>query len=127
MSSGSARPADELRAYLKMLAGGARAGQFFNLRWLTPAGRMRQQFRSARQIGRTAERIETLAETTDVFIGVALRDRRRGGKVAISGSRLLYLDCDGERARDQLAAFAYLPTMEVASGTARPSASVLVP
>jgi hypothetical protein len=117
VSSGSARPADELRAYLEMLAGGARAGQFFNLRWLTPAGRMRQQFRSARQIRRTAERIETLAETTDVFIGVALRDRRRGGKVAISGSRLLYLDCDDERARDQLAAFAYLPTMEVASGT----------
>jgi hypothetical protein len=117
VSSGSARPADELRAYLEMLAGEAQAGQFFNLRWLTPVGRMRQQFRSARQIGATAERIERLAETTEVFIGVALRDRRRGGKAAISGSRLLYLDCDGERARDELAAFAYSPTMEVASGT----------
>ena len=117
MSSGSARPADELRAYLAMLAGGAHAGELFNLRWLTPAGRMRQQFRSARQIDRTAERIEALAEITDVFIGVALRERRRGGKAAISGSRLLYLDCDDERARDELAAFAYLPTMEVASGT----------
>jgi hypothetical protein len=108
---------DELRIYLEMLAGGSRAGQFFNLRWLTPVGRMRQQFRSARQIQRAAERIETLAETTDVFVGVALRDRRRGGKAAISGSRLLYLDCDDERARDRIAAFAYPPTMEVASGT----------
>ncbi len=117
MSAGSAQPRDDLRVYLEMLAGGARAGQFFNLRWLTPVGRMRQQFRSARQIESTARRIETLTETTDVFVGVALRDSRRGGKSAISGSHLIYLDCDDERTRDQLAAFAHLPTMEVASGT----------
>jgi hypothetical protein len=117
VSSGSAQPEDELRAYLEMLAGQPRAGQFFNLRWITPLGRMGQQFRSARQVESTARRIETLAETTDVFIGVALRDSRRGGKSAISGSHLLHLDCDDEHARSKLAAFAFVPTMEVASGT----------
>jgi hypothetical protein len=118
VSAGSAQTADELRVYLEMLAGEARAGQFFNLRWVTPVGRMRQQFRSARQIESTARRIASLAERTDVFIGVALRDDRRGGKDAISGSHLLYLDCDDERARAEIAAFAHRPTMEVASGSA---------
>lgn len=117
MNSPAHRSGDQLRTYLHVLADASRAGQFFNLRWFTTSGAMRQQFRSAWQIDSTAEQIKRLAEGTDVFIGVALRDRRRGGKAAISGSHLLYLDCDDTRAREQLAAFAYLPTMEVASGT----------
>jgi len=58
-------------------AGGARVGELFNLRWLTPAGRMRQQFRSARQIDRTAERIEALELAAFAYLLLAYRPQAR--------------------------------------------------
>ncbi|HEX4836952.1 MAG TPA: CHC2 zinc finger domain-containing protein [Solirubrobacteraceae bacterium] len=107
----------DLRLYLELLAGQPRAGQFFNLRWLIPPGVMGQQFISARRIDSARRRVTTLAKSTDVFLGVALRDRRAGGKAAISGSHLLYIECDQQPAGGELAAFAFPPTMEIASGT----------
>lgn len=117
MRSRSQQPGEELLSYLELLAGEPRASQLFNLRWVTPRARMRQQFLSALRIESTARRIATLARSTDVFVGVALRDTPAGGRAAISGSHLLYLDCDDGDARRELAGFAHLPTIEVASGT----------
>jgi hypothetical protein len=56
--------------------------------------------------------------TADVYVGVALRDGDTyGGRRAMSGSHLLYIECDVPNAADRIAGFAYPPTLEVASGT----------
>lgn len=117
MNTTGETPGADLRLYLQLLAGHPRAGRFFNLRWLIAPGVMGQQFISARRIETARQRVTTLATSTDVFVGVALRDRRAGGKAAISGSHLLYIECDQQPAGGELAAFAPPPTMEIASGT----------
>jgi hypothetical protein len=53
-----------------------------------------------------------------VYVGVALRDRARGDKRAISGSHLLYIECDDPDASERVQSFACSPSMVVASGTA---------
>jgi hypothetical protein len=110
-------PARDLLVYLRMLAGDPERGQFFDMRYVTPGGGMRQRFISALRIHETARRITRLARRTDVYVGVALRDRAYGGKSAISGSRLLYIECDDQEAGERLEDFAYSPSMIVASGS----------
>jgi hypothetical protein len=110
-------PARDLLVYLRMLAGDPQRGQFFDVRYVTPDGGMRQRFISALRIHETARRITRLARRTDVYVGVALRDRAYGGKSAISGSRLLYIECDDPDAAGRLDDFAYSPSMIVASGS----------
>jgi hypothetical protein len=106
-----------LLTYLRMLAGNPQRNQFFDMRYLTPEGVMRQRFVSALRIHQLARRITDLARATDVYVGVALRERAHGGKSAISGSHLLYIECDDPHAKDRLEGFAHPPTMETASGT----------
>jgi hypothetical protein len=108
---------ETLFTYLRVLAAGADSRQFFDLRYLTPKGYMRQQFVSVLRIQQAARRITGLARQTDVYIGVALRDRAHGGKDAISGSRLLYIECDTPNAQEYVASFAHVPSMIVASGS----------
>jgi len=118
MSTGQ-QLSDDLHAYLRMLAGETpRPGQFFDLRWATQAHRMRRRFVSALREHETARLITRLASETDVYVGVALRDgRSNGGKNAIGGSHLLYIECDHPHTRLKLETFAYPPTLEVSSGT----------
>jgi hypothetical protein len=107
----------DLLTYLRMLAGNPQRNQFFDMRYITPEGVMRQRFVSALRIHQLARRITDLARRTDVYVGVALRERAHGGKSAISGSHLLYIECDDPHAKDRLDGFAHPPTMETASGT----------
>ena len=107
----------DLLTYLRMLAGNPQRDQFFDMRYLTPEGMMRQRFVSALRIHQIARRVTDLARATDVYVGVALRERAHGGKSAISGSHLLYIECDDPHAKDRLDGFAHPPTMETASGT----------
>jgi hypothetical protein len=107
----------DLLTYLGMLASNPQRGQFFDMRYLTPDGMMRQRFVSASRIHQLARRITDLARASDLYVGVALRDRAHGGKSAISGSHLLYIECDDPHARDRLEGFAHPPTLETASGT----------
>jgi len=107
----------DLLTYLRILAGNPQRNQFFDMRYLTPEGVMRQRFISVLRIHQLARRITDLARGTDVYLGVALRERAHGGKSAISGSHLLYIECDDPHARDRLDGFAHPPTMETASGT----------
>ena len=62
------------------------------------------------------ERLLALSEHTDVYVGVAPRLRRAGGRDALGSCRLLWADCDSEAA---LAALADVPapTMLVGSGS----------
>ena len=52
-----------------------------------------------------------------MYVGVALRDRAHGDKSAISGSHLLYIECDDPDAGERLEDFACSPSMIVASGS----------
>jgi CHC2 zinc finger len=109
--------AEDLFTYLRMLAGNAKPGQCFDVRYATTAGGMRQRFISALAIHQAARLITRLARQTDVYVGVALRDRAYGGKSAISGSHLLYIECDDPDAGECLEDFACSPSMIVASGS----------
>jgi CHC2 zinc finger/RepB DNA-primase from phage plasmid len=111
-------PSEELLLYLRLLAGEARSGQFFEMRWSTASGGMRRRFVSALRVHEAAVLIRRLASQTDVYVGVALREgHTHGGKSAIAGSHLLYIECDHSDTGRGLAAFEYPPTLEIASGT----------
>jgi hypothetical protein len=118
VSSSPPHIAKDLLIYLRVLAGNARPGQFFDVRCATPAGGMRQRFLSALAIQETARLITRLARRSDVYVGVALREGRgHGGKRAIGGSHLLYVECDDPDAGERLRGFACSPSMIVASGS----------
>jgi hypothetical protein len=104
-----------LELYLRELVGGARAGQLLDLRWAGSSTDMRQRFLPANAPERAAALIAALASRADVYVGVALRDRHGGGKRAIAGSRLLFVECD--RLPDERLASRLPPTIEIASGT----------
>jgi hypothetical protein len=110
-------PRGELLTYLRMLAGDSRPSQFFDLRYAAPEGRMRQRFVSVLRIRQLAARISALAGRADVYVGVALRDRAHGDKSSISGSHMLYIECDDPGARERVEDFACSPSMVVASGS----------
>jgi hypothetical protein len=111
-------PARNLHAYLRVLASGAAQGQFFDVRWSTADGEMSRRFIAADRIERAASLIVSMAWRTDVYVGVALRDgREHGGKNAISGSRLLYIECDHPESLALIEGFAFAPSMIVASGS----------
>lgn len=118
MTANGRAPARELVSYLRVLASGAAPGQFFDVRWSTTGGWMRQRFIAADRIERAAGLITGMAWRTDVYVGVALRDgREHGGKDAISGSRLLYIECDHPESQALVESFAFAPSMIVASGS----------
>ncbi len=107
----------ELLTYLRILADGSRPNQFFDLRYSPPAGVMRRRYVSVLRLQQIAQRITELAPVVDVYVGAALRDRARRGKSAISGSHLLYIECDDPAARERLEDFACSPSMVIASGS----------
>jgi hypothetical protein len=111
-------PTNDLLVYLRTLAADPGLEQFLELRWPSPRGWMDRTFFAEDATTGAARRIIRRAAKADIYVGVALRDRPTdGGKDAISGSRLLYIECDDPSARQSLAQFAHPPTMEVASGS----------
>ena len=117
MSTHPEPPADELLTYLRMLASDPQPSQFFDVRYAAPERLMCQRFVSVLRIRQLAGRITALAGRADVYVGVALRDRAHGDKSAISGSHMLYIECDDPGARERVQSFAYSPSMIVASGS----------
>ncbi len=111
-------PTNDLLVYLRTLAADPGLEQFLELRWPSPRGWMDRTFFAEDATTGAARRIIRRAAKADIYVGVALRDRPTdGGKDAISGSRLLYIECDDPSAQQSLAQFAHPPTMEVASGS----------
>jgi RepB DNA-primase from phage plasmid/CHC2 zinc finger len=110
-------PARELLLYLRTLAGTRGRGRFFDVRWALPHGGMRRAFIPANRVHEAAWRITRLACRADVYVGVALRDRRHGGKSAISGGHLVYIECDDPDAGERLSGFPFPPSIVVASGS----------
>ncbi len=104
-------------AYLRLLATGCEQGQFLDVRWRPPDEPMRRRFVSGQRLPDAARLIRALAPGNDVYVGVALRDGDSyGGRAAITGSRLAYIESDANTA-ERLVSFSHPPTMVVASGS----------
>jgi hypothetical protein len=111
---------EHLLIYLQTLAANPGPSDYFDVRWRTASAGMGRRFIPARDTAAAAGLITRLASRTDVYVGIALREGgTRGGRAAIGGSHLLYVECDHEHIERSLAGFPYLPTLEVASGTRR--------
>ena len=106
-----------LVVYLRLLAGSQPEGRFFEIRAIADA-RVQRSFVAAARPRLAATRVRELAERCDVYLGVALRTTNRfGGKQAIDGSHLAFIECDTDDAADTLERFEHPPTMVIASGT----------
>jgi hypothetical protein len=104
--------------YLHLLAQSPTDSGFFDVRWRRHGRPMRRRFFRAGDLSAAARLISRLARTDDVYVGVALRDTDvHGGRAAISGAHLVWVESDDPRTAPRLAAFAHPPTMVVASGT----------
>lgn len=78
---------------------------------------MRQRFYRAANVELAAQAILPLGQHSDVYVGVAPRIERAGGKRAIKGAWVLWADCDDPAAVATLKRLDPPPTLIVASGT----------
>jgi hypothetical protein len=109
--------ARELASYLAVLAGPRPTRRLIEIRYPAVRGRMRQVFIPANRQGDVSRIIQSLSTRADVYVGVLLRDRRAGGRDAVSESHLLWAEIDRPDALERLARFPRPPTMAVLSGT----------
>lgn len=105
---------EPLRRYLRALAGVSDG--LLEIRARRPDG-MSQRFVAAAGVAAAAGQIRALGARTDVYVGVLLRDRRAGGRDAISGGRVVFVEVDAAAGRDLLRRAPAPPSIVVASGT----------
>lgn len=109
---------EELLIYLRFLTAGARRGQYLDLRWRPPDGLMRRRLLPVGALEHIARMIVAHAPHSDLYVGACLRDvDRHGGRRAISGARMVFIECDRADALELLAAFRYPPSLVIESGT----------
>lgn len=112
----------QLDSYLRMLAGPpeGHAGRWLDVRWREASRRsgISRVFIPATATRCAIPEILTLGERTDVFIGVALHDRKAGNQASVSRSHLAWADIDHPAAQEILDRFPHPPTMTIASGSA---------
>ena len=114
------RVAPDLVRYLSLLAGREPAGGLLEVRYRSAAGvRMRQQWFPAGRPAPAARRIVELADHADVYVGVAPRCHRRGGRAAIQRLWVLWADVDDPAARGLADQLPIPPGMIVNSGIIR--------
>ncbi len=109
--------AGDVERYFQVLAGPRRRGRLLEVRYARPGGRMGRRFVPAERLDLAARLIRALSPRTDVYVAVALRARRAGGRDAVAPSHLAWVEIDAPDAADRLARFAHPPSMIVASGT----------
>lgn len=111
-------PDRALLSYLRLLTGSAGASRFLDVRWRQRGGPMRRRFFATVHLQSATRLIERLAPANDVYVGVALRDGQvSGGRAAITGSHLVWVESDNALTARRLRAFPHPPTMVIASGT----------
>ena len=112
------RVGPDLVRYLSLLAGREPTGGLLEIRYRSEAGaRMRQQWFPAGRPAPAARRIVELAERTDVYVGVAPRYHRHGGRAAIQRLWVLWADVDDPAAQGLADQLPIPPGMIVNSGS----------
>jgi hypothetical protein len=95
---------NDIEGFLAVLAGREPAGGLLEIRYRDPRtpARLRQQFHDVSDPRRPARAIVRLATHSDVYIGVAPRQIRNGGRQAVAHAWVLWADLD-QPAEDNLA------------------------
>jgi hypothetical protein len=109
--------AADLDRYLRAIAGERPGARLLELRFALRARDMGRVFLAAHSAPGAVRFIRRLGARTDVYVGVALRSRRSGGRDAIDRAHLAFVEIDAADAEQRLAAFEHPPTMMIASGT----------
>lgn len=108
----------ELHAYLGMLAGRKPGERLLEVRARSERpGMERRFFKAATQLELAAEHIAGKGQHADVYTGVLLRDKRAGGKSAVSQSHVLFVEIDAADAHRHLLDAPMPPSAIVASGS----------
>jgi hypothetical protein len=108
---------DQTRRFLGALHGCAPPGSLIELRFRLGPG-MGQRFLPAERLERVADRIASLAASTDVFVGVIARARHGGSRRdLVQRAAVVWVDCDDRTSVAELARIQPPPTMIVASGS----------
>jgi hypothetical protein len=112
-----ARETRDVQRYLQALFEREQPGALIELRYRYRAG-MRQRFLPAADLFTAARTIVRLGINTDVYVGVAPRQRARGDKASIHSVWTLWADLDDPDAHSQLQRLPVAPAILVASGSA---------
>ena len=108
---------DQTRRFAGALYGSAPPGSLVEVRFRLGPG-MGQRFLRVEHLGRVADRIASLAASTDVFVGVIARARRGGSRSdLVERAAVVWVDCDDRASVAALARFRPLPSIVVASGS----------
>ena len=108
---------DQTRRFLGALHGCAPPGSLVEVRFRLGPG-MGQRFLRAERLGQVADRIASLAASTDVFVGVIARARRGGTRSDLAErAAVVWVDCDNRASVAALARFRPPPSIVVASGS----------
>jgi CHC2 zinc finger len=110
----------ELAAFWNALYGSELPGGLVEVRYRLPGrGGMGQEFYGTRESVKAAQLIVALGQRTDVYVGVAPRRERRGGRDAIERAHVLWADCDSPESIVALGGFDPPPAIIVHSGSGR--------
>lgn len=113
------QPTSDLDQYLRLIAGPDPDGRLLNLRFRLRGGGMGQEFIPAASLPLAGAIIRRLTPVTDVYVAIALRDRRAGGRDAVGGCRLAFVDLDAATGLESTAAFERPPTIVVQTSPGR--------
>ena len=111
-----AAPESATERHLQMLAACAPPGGLFDVRYRPRRGGLAQFFLDVHAPD-AASRILRIGKRTDVYVGAAVRLRRRGRRQDIAPTALLWVDCDGPAALQALLAFTPAASAIVTSGS----------
>lgn len=108
-------PAGAAELYLRMLRAFAPARALLDVRYRADQAGLARFFMDMHADG-AARTLVRIGQRTDVYVGVAPRVRRRGGREDIAPSTLLWADCDEPAAIAKLRAFTPAASMIVTTG-----------
>lgn len=100
----------DLDAYLRILAGPRPGARLLEIRFALRHRDMGRVFIAAHSAAGASRFIRRLAARTDVYVGVALRTTRAGGRDAIEKSHLAFAEIDSPtRSRGSVRSHAHRP------------------
>jgi len=111
----STAPARDAERHLRMLGAFAPRFGLFDVRYRVRGGGLARSFLAV-DAADAASTIVRIGQGTDVYVGCAVRIRRRGRREDIAPTALLWADCDGPEAFAALLAFTPAASAIVASG-----------